>query len=122
MSPLAAFDFGGLVVGVVDVFRRVAEGIRRRFEVAVFVVGVFGFAAKRVGDFGRATLSVAFCFRFEFGGFGAFFVATRADRGQLPAVFVVGEGGLVPRGVDLGFETAVGVVFEFVFAPERVNR
>jgi hypothetical protein len=99
----------------------VAEGVGRRFEVAVFVVGGFGFAAERVGDLDRPALGVEFRFRFEFGGFGAFFVPPRADRCDRMAVFVVGRGRLVACGIDFGFDVAVGVVFEFGFPAERVG-
>src|SRR5262249_30677608 len=76
-GPVGGFDFGLLVVGVVGVFRFVAEGVGELFEVPVFVVGVFRFVPERVGDLDRPLPGVAFGFRFEFFGFGAFFVAAR---------------------------------------------
>src|SRR5207245_9062136 len=99
-----------LVVGVVRVRRRVALGVRQRFEVAVAIVFVFGGVPERVGDLDRALPFVAFDFGRVFRRFGAFDVAARADARRLEGVFVVFPRALVAFGVGLRRAVALRVV------------
>src|SRR5262249_40371599 len=108
-----------LVVSVICVGCDVPHGVGHRFQVAVAVVGVFGFVQQRVDDLDRAALGVAVGFGCVFGFFARFDVAARADGASFLRVFVVAPRALVAFWV--GFSDLVAGCVVFVFGRPQIR-